>query len=76
MPVLPGIAYYWGHYSKVPEEDGKELYILEDTDIVSMRYRAPHSHGGIGRVEWDVDPAKGATKWTSDVSFNLDTLRS
>lgn len=72
MPVLPGIAYYWGHYSKVPEEDGKELYILEDTDIVSMRYRAPHSHGGIGRVEWDVDPAKGATKWTSDVSFNLD----
>ncbi len=71
MPVLPGIAYYWGHYSKAPEE-GKELYTLKNDDITQMKYRAPDSHGGIGLVEWDVDPAKGATKWTSDVSFNLD----
>ena len=71
MPVLPGMSYYWRHYSKAPDGD-EEFYTLTTDDITYEKYRAPTSHGGIGQVEWDVDPAKGATKWTSEVSFNLD----
>ena len=70
MPVLPGMSYYWRHYSKAPDGD-EEFYTLTADDITGAKYRAPTSHRGIGQVEWDVDPAKGATKWTSEVSFNL-----
>jgi len=61
MPVLPGIAYYWGDTTaKAPEEGKEPLTLLKMTTSRRWKYRTPpDSHGGIGLVEWDVDPAKG-----------------
>jgi len=75
VPVLPGMDYYFRHYSKEPggEDSPSEegLYILTSTDIVDKKYLRAKVHGGIGEVDFEVNPDAGATEWTSEVSVNL-----
>ena len=75
FPVLPGMSYYFRHYSKEPgagdstSEEG--LYILTATDIEDKKYLRAKVHRGIGEVDFDVNPDAGATEWASEVSVNL-----
>lgn len=69
FPVLPGMSYYFRHYSKEPGEEG--LCILTSEDINGYKYRRAEVHGGIGEVDFEVNPDAGATEWASEVSVNL-----
>ena len=47
------------------------LYILAPDEINEKDYLSAEVHGGIGEVDFEVNPDAGATEWTSKVSFNL-----